>query len=1633
MKRALLVLLLMLAWALPLRAEEAADPEEQSFLQDLTALSSGPHRLSGTEQGAHAARHIESRLRSIASIDVFTLGMPVWQATTARCQLEVGGVTVPLAPLRPNVMVPPVTPEGGLVAPLIYVGRGEAADYGARSPVGKIVVLDYDSFDNWQRAFSLGAKAVIFLGRGDETSIWPKHADVPVNQIRLYARADELHGVDLTADHDEVVLHSEVRWEVRSGKNVVARIRGSAPGFAGERPEPEALVLAANYDSFGVVPERTPGARGAANVAALLEAAARFAARPPKRDLILAFLDNQGRGHQGARELYDALGMSSEQSARLAEQHRTELGELTKARDLLRSQGLSFSTGDAGLRAVVHDALSQTADFRRDDVKKRIELLRLSKAAGESERRALHELDQAALRWDELRRALHVRELGSFVTARRGDGAYAPLFEELVAQTVTRFERRIAELVELSAIDVERERLRAGLSRDGKAPWIVLHASYDLSDRGATWGAVAGDYTLRLFSWRAPKPEGDAPGFYGRVLNALREAGSAAPPLSGLDLRSLGDPTLGASFAPQPFVSSGAIAGTYGIYNLTFTTGYDARPRDGHPADTLEALDWGALRRQARAVTELLARAADSKDLSLPRVFKDLAVSKYPSYAGGRASGDYAGLQVSGRMREDRPAAGALLALWPGNKNWNANAWITRAGAGVTSSFEPTVYERVDERGCFRVVGLREDVYTEVMAIGALFDERGAVRAISTQEQQAHKIRDAMRVNLFTGPGYSWTLQRTFETQPQQLKVLKASSDAPFRENRSLFGQLEDHGFAYVSDQIVDYRLKLFQPMGPVALGEFSAEQPDGTGLPASSVRPGLALRERAARDLWALNEQRLGKLRARGVTSADLEILHSRARQARDEGGTAPTVALKEAALQRSSALSHRVYQPLRLAMDDLVHAIVVLLLLAIPFAFALERLTFCATTIYGRILGFTGCFLATFALLYWLHPGFAIAATPVIIFLAFAIVLLSALVIYIVARKFKTELFAMQGQSAGVHDLEVSRMGTLLAAVGMGVSTMRRRPTRTLLTAVTVVMLTFTILCFASFSRTVGVRAIYEGPAAADTPYGVLIRKLDYGAMLPAVLDMLHGTAGEEGRFFGHYWLAKDPAESRRLSIARRDDGRAVGIDAVMGLPGAELERWEALGRALGSQPVAEKRAALESGGVYLPAVVAEVLELTPGDPVLLAGHPVVFAGVTDAAALQRLRHLDGQSVLPVDFQDVAALAAGSRQQAQASENELLMADEADRDFVHLSSEQVAVASSDLTRRLGGALHAITAYPGPEVVASELGRRLAEVVTMPVWAAGDEGVERLLLTVLTEVSGGFALFVPLLLGGLIIFGTLLGSISDREKEIYTFSALGLSPGHVGVLFFAEAAVYAVVGGMGGQILAQLVGVAASYLAKTGRIEPTSINYSSTNSLFAIGIVMLTVLVSAIYPALRASRSANPGLSRSWKMPPAHGDELALKFPFTVSAYDITGVVSFLAEHFRRHDDAGLGDFAASEVRIGKTSEGRLELSADLALAPFDLGVTQHLSLTAVPSEIEGVDEVALHITRTSGAISDWYRANRVFLRGLRRQFLLWRTLSSEMIEQYRLETLQALGAAAEPVAKPESVPAAKAEMVEA
>ena len=141
-------------------------------------------------------------------------------------------------------------------------------------------------------------------------------------------------------------------------------------------------------------------------------------------------------------------------------------------------------------------------------------------------------------------------------------------------------------------------------------------------------------------------------------------------------------------------------------------------------------------------------------------------------------------------------------------------------------------------------------------------------------------------------------------------------------------------------------------------------------------------------------------------------------------------------------------------------------------------------------------------------------------------------------------------------------------------------------------------------------------------------------------------------------------------------------------------------------------------------------------------------------------------------------------------------------------------------------------------------------------------------------SVSGVSDLAVPIGIAALIVLNTMLGAVYERTSEIGTFNAVGLAPGHVSGLFLAEAAAYAVVGGVLGYLLGQTV---AQTVGGTGLLEGLELNYSSMSAVISLGLVMLVVMVSAMYPAREAGKICTPGIERKWQPPKPVDDVLSL------------------------------------------------------------------------------------------------------------------------------------------------------------
>lgn len=1617
--------------------------DEAVFRSDFQELTVSNHRLPGSEGQQESARYLESRLREIGVDEVHTLRFETWYPELQRSEMVLDGTSIPMFPLRPNLIIWPNTPEEGLSAPLMYVGTGEIQAYGNRNPEGRIVLMDYASSENWRLAFSLGAKAVVFVGEPGDTPSTPLHIPAPVNFLRFYVDRGDLPE-DLTQlEGSEARLFSRVKWQTRPDQVIYGRIHGRDP----EQSEP--ILLSASYDSYGNVPHRSPAARAAANTALVLQAARHFAENTPQRDVAFLLTSSRAYNHQGARYFYEALTISEAQLRDVTQARMQEELEIQGALDLLRSEGLQADprANHGGLlsRLIFQEAEFMNADLTAELQRKRMAPGRGSERKGndppsEELHRAIREMVLRRTVIDDCRRALFGNAFGEMYKQledlRNGTGDLESLsmdaltgdpetdrrilseivpsvFEELFELMRSRLEGRLSELNEERSYWENTKALRenvratertAGELRPGR---VHLHVSFNLGDISYRWGVVVGD-PVDSMSNLGVHAGADAPGTYVRLLPQLGEIARTRGDLSHLNARTLTDPRFGASFAGEPYTSSSKIAGDFGFHNLALMTENDSRLRDGHPGDTAEALRIETFLGQGREALSLVEGILDTPNLAVTRPIAKMVTSKYPEWRNSRTWGDFASRSVIGGLAESRPAENALIAHWATGGGSESVHWTNLEKSGVFRDYMPFGLQRANRFGRFSLVGQRSTA-ARLAILGAYFDEQGNLEAISNHRSQiVPRMAASIRLTLFQGRGHVLLANPGHQTFPASLNILKGTTNFPFPVDRVLWGTVNDVSFAYLAERDLEGGLKFFQSLGPVVMAPSGEDPVHGGGIPTDAFLSPLRVSGFSAENLWDLNESRLSTMRQRGVSRIDLETFHSRALAAREQANAATSLAEEESLRLSSASISHRLHEPLRSSMDDLVTAIIFLLLLSLPFAFSMERLLVGATSIYGRLTGFCLFFILTFALLYFLHPGFAIASAPMIIFLAFTVLGLSAMVIQMLLRRFKQELKIMQGQGVQAHDAEVSRAGTTLAAIGMGMSTMRRRPTRTFLTAITVVALTFTILCFASFSREMGVRATYLSPSPEEQPDGILIRSLTYASLPNGVRELLLRYHDGDSVLTSRWWLRRENPTSPSIFITNPANGKSVEQEAMIGFDVEELQRWPALREVAGDeQAQAQFKRDLRDDKLFLPPFIMELLEVESGDTVYVRGRAMVVAPPLDLNRLQRLHGIDLESIIPIDSSQVDGTST-----APASEADVLNLDsDVEQNFIRLGVGEISLTSNAMIRALGGEPHVMTLYPADTLNVRELGRTLAAIVSSPVWVVSETGVERMVLTQLTQISGVFAIAIPLLLGGLIIFGTLLGSINDREKEIYTFSALGLGPSHVGMLFFAEAGVYAVVGGMGGQLIAQIVAWVASLLANRGIIDPISINFSSTNSLFAISLVMFLVLISSLYPAYRASKSANPGLARDWKMPDPENDVIELTFPFTVSAYDITGVVSYLAEHFRSFDDAGFGKFATTVTEIRRNDSGNLEIRSELALSPFDLGVTEELTLAARPSSIEGVDEVHVRIQRLSGANNDWVRGTRVFLKELRTQFLVWRTLSDDRIEAYRHATFQELG----------------------
>ena len=790
--------------------------------------------------------------------------------------------------------------------------------------------------------------------------------------------------------------------------------------------------------------------------------------------------------------------------------------------------------------------------------------------------------------------------------------------------------------------------------------------------------------------------------------------------------------------------------------------------------------------------------------------------------------------------------------------------------------------------------------------------------------------------------------------------------------------------------------------------------KPDGIGY---DFTDGGTLNETAlkvAHDMWTLDEYRLSSLESKGVINEGLRALHNESKRYIDLAEKAKdslNYSVFDSYCRAAWGYEARAYPDVTATAQDVVNGVIFYLFLMLPFAFFCERLFFAFPDLKWQLLTFFMIFIGIFMIFKVVHPAFQIAGDALIVLIGFIMLALSILVTFIITSKFEEQLKQFNRSVSGIHKADIGRMSVAAAAFSLGISNMRRRKARTVLTCITLILLTFTVL---SFTSIVSVLRFNKVPSKKDVDTqiydGIMIRTAMWEPLQEIAYRLLKDEFGNEGKRGKVYPVAPRAwffgtvmGEQSFLTLRRGDNSYDARAAAGMVPDEAEIMGFAQKNRKVfvagdwfgykNGKRVNEK---VDPYSIIIPDVIAEKLGVTAADigkaKVRFAGSQYTVIGIVKNDLFKKMKDLDNEPLTPVDF---ILMSKQSQQQQSGGEAGF-------REYTHLEPSNVFILPYETLMNLGGDVRSIAIkFAGFEEVQQQLDALMPRL-GLNLYAGIGDSIYRYSAIAASSSKGFSNVFIPVLIAALIVLNTMLGSVFERVKEIGIFSSIGLAPNHIAILFIAESMVYANLGAVSGYVLGQ---TASKILSSTNLLPGLYLNFSSSSAVVSSLIVVGVVLLSTLYPARKASEVATPAVDRSWKVPEPNGDNWDIVLPFAVTGEQAKGVNGFLQEWFQAYEEYSIGDFVTQDVKSDEFENeyGRgYGVSCKTWLAPFDLGVSQMVALRTEPTAMDDVFEVKVIINRDSGDVSNWKRVNRRFLNTLRKQFLIWRTMGHVEREKY-------------------------------
>jgi hypothetical protein len=774
------------------------------------------------------------------------------------------------------------------------------------------------------------------------------------------------------------------------------------------------------------------------------------------------------------------------------------------------------------------------------------------------------------------------------------------------------------------------------------------------------------------------------------------------------------------------------------------------------------------------------------------------------------------------------------------------------------------------------------------------------------------------------------------------------------------------------------------------------------------------------ARSMTWLNGQRLALQNRYGMADARTNAYHQKSVELL-KSASSPALPAVEASQRARDAVSYAVldHPVLRRSVLEAVIGILFYLALLVPFVFFAEKLLFCSADARRQLAAQAVIFVVVFGLLRLLHPAFQMVRSSLMILLGFVIILVTTGITLLFAGKVRENLDELRKREGKLRAAEVDTTGVLISSFLVGLNAMHRRRVRTGLTAATLTLLTFVMICFTSAQTDL----VDETQTLGGAEYqGLLVKHDDFVPLSQSEVFALTSKFGErfpiaERRY---YTGVQDWKERKRVNPS---------LSAAFESPsGARTAPFGSILKLTPEEPLRKRVRLLTNRGWFLPEHTADdgkpcpvllpdrlaerlgvTVEAADAGELVVAinGKPFRVWGIFESASLDQLRDLDGRDILPFDIERVAT----------ASESIVgnVTVTTARADDPRIGAERIVVTPvRDLgffianSKELVGSVAVNLGGVGHRVARGAIDDHLERTAVAAYFGLDGVAYRGLRARQLT-LAGLFDLLVPLLLAGLTVLNTMKGSVYERRGEIRVYNAVGIAPRYIAMMFLAEAMVYVVVGAVLGYLLSQGVGRVLTAYGLTGGLPMT---FTSLATIYATLAIAAAVLLSTWFPARDALEIAAPAEESGWELPEPDGEDLVLELPFTFRPRGRLAVLAFFERWFSAHGEGSAGPFLASppELRLGEEEDERglsPELVLTVWLKPFDLAVSQGVTLRVPFDPKTGEYQARLHLHRASGTREAWLRLNRTFVTGLRRHFLHWRAVTeaeeTEMLAEAR------------------------------